>query len=148
MPASMTDIEKVSYIEIDSFDDRVIPLQPCYLGDSNWEAWVSTEKGLLPMKIVDVDDACYFAKEPASSTDIKIGFISLIMKRAYFEELLHFEDGILEDINNLSASVAKIDLFHEIWRSDNKKIARRFITTEMEYVLKSVGVYLIFFKKL
>lgn len=133
---SMTDIEKVSYIKVDSFDDRVIPMQPCYLGESNWEAWISTEKGLLPMKVVDVADACYFSKEPANSKDVHIGFISLIMKRAYFKDLVHFENGILEDINNLSASVAKINLFHEIWRGDNKKITRRFVTTEMEYIFK------------
>ncbi|PWQ97460.1 hypothetical protein [Leucothrix arctica] len=136
MQASMTDIEKVSYLKVDSFDDRVIPMQPCYLGESNWEAWISTEKGLLPMKVVDVADACYFSKEPASSTDIHIGFISLIIKRAYYKDLVHFENGILEDINNLSASVTKINLFHEIWRSDNKKVARRFVTTEMEYIFK------------
>lgn len=136
MQASIADIRKVSYIKVDSFDDRVIPMQPCYLGESKWEAWISTEKGLLPMKVVDVADACYFSKEPARATDVHIGFISLIIKRAYFKDLVHFENGILEDINNLSASVTKINLFHEIWRSDNKKVARRFVTTEMEYIFK------------
>jgi hypothetical protein len=134
--ASIADIEKVSYLKVDSFDGRVVPMQPCYLGESNWEAWISTEKGLIPMKVVDVADACYFSKEPASATDVHIGFISLIIKRAYFKDLVHFENGILEDINNLSASVTKINLFHEIWRSDNKKITRRFVTTEMEYIFK------------
>ncbi|WP_024592261.1 MULTISPECIES: hypothetical protein [unclassified Pseudoalteromonas] len=136
MKVSAADMEKVSYIKVESFDDRVIPMQPCYLGESNWEAWILTEKGLLPMKMIDVADACYFSKEPAKATDIHIGFISLIMKRAYFKDLVHFENGIQEDINNLSASVTKINLFHEIWRSDNKKITRRFVTTEMEYIFK------------
>jgi len=134
--ASIADMEKVSYIKVVSFDDRVIPMQPCYLGESNWEAWISTDKGLLPMKVNDVADACYFSKEPACTTDVHIGFISLIMKRAYFKDLVHFENGILEDINNLSASITKINLFHEIWRSDNKKVSRRFVTTEMEYIFK------------
>lgn len=136
MSISITDIEKVSYIKLDSFDGRVIPMQPCYLGESNWEAWVSTEVGLLPMKIVDVADACYFSKEPARTTDINLSFISLIMKRAYYKDLVHFENGILEDINNLSASVSKINFFHDIWRIDNEKISRRFVTTEMEYIFK------------
>ncbi|MCF6255928.1 MAG: hypothetical protein L3J98_14015 [Gammaproteobacteria bacterium] len=136
MQASKADIEKVSYIKIDAFDDRVIPLQSCYLGNSEWESWVPTKNGLLPMKIGDVVDACYFSKEPAAKTDVYIGFISLVMKRAYFKDLVHFENGILEDINNLTASIAKLDLFHEIWRSDSKKITRRFITTELEYIFK------------
>ncbi|MDN5506499.1 MAG: hypothetical protein L0H10_22155 [Comamonas sp.] len=136
MGVSREEIAKVSYIKIDCVDDRVIPLQPCYLGDSKWESWISTEKGLLPFKLVDVAEACYFSKEPAKSTDVHVGFIDLIMKRAYFKELVHFENGILEDINNLSASVAKINIFHEIWRQDKDKISRRFVTTELEYIFK------------
>lgn len=136
MGVSKEEIAKVSYIEVDSFDERVIPLQPCYLGESTWESWISTENGLLPFKVVDVIDACYFSKEPARNTDIYIGFINLIMKRAYFKELVHFENGILEDINNLSASVAKINTFHDMWRKDKDIISRRFITTELEYIFK------------
>lgn len=136
MGVSKDDIAKVSYIEVDSFDERVIPLQPCYLGESNWESWFSTEIGLLPCKIVDVIDACYFSEEKARDTDIYIGFIDLIMKRAYFKELVHFENGILEDINNLSASVVKINTFHDMWRKDKNIISRRFITTELEYIFK------------
>lgn len=133
---SITDIQKVSYINIDKLDDRAIPLQSCYLGNSEWESWIPTEKGLLQMKIVDVTDACYFAKSPAKKTDVYIGFINLIMKKVYFKELVHFERGILEDINNLSASASKINLFHQMWREDKELVKRRFITIELEYIFK------------
>ncbi|NMY39841.1 hypothetical protein HBN76_00855 [Pseudomonas sp. WS 5013] len=136
MKAPLTEINKVSYIKMESCDERIIPLQPCYLGNSEWESWVSTEQGLLPLKIVDVVDACYFSKQPAREGDVYIDFINLIMKRAYFKDLAHFEHGIIEDINNLSASITKINLFHEAWRAGNKKVTRRFVTTEIEYILK------------
>lgn len=136
MQASVTELYKVSYIKMEHIDERIAPLQPCYLGNSEWESWFSTEQGLLPMKIVDIVDACYFSKEPARDGDIYLNFINLIMKRAYFKDLAHFEQGIIEDINNLSASITKIDLFHEAWRAGNKKITRRFVTTEIEYILK------------
>lgn len=136
MQISNDDIKKVSYIKIDVFDDRIIPLQPCYLGQSNWETWFPSDKGLLSLKVIDVAEACYFSKEPAKDTDIYIGFINLIMKKAYFKNLVHFEKGILEDIRNLSASIEKINLFHQVWRNDNTKISRRFVTTEMEYIFK------------
>ena len=54
MQLTIKDIEKVSYIKFTKFDGRVIPLQPCYLGKSNWESWIQTEKGILPFKMVDV----------------------------------------------------------------------------------------------
>lgn len=133
---SITDIQKVSYFKLNELDDRAIPLQSCYLGNSEWESWIPTEKGLLQLKVVNVVDACYYSKFPAKKTDVYIGFISLIMKRAYFKELVHFERGILEDINNLSVSVSKINLFHQIWREDKELVTRRFITTELEYIFK------------
>ena len=136
MEASISDIQKVSYFKLDELDDRVIPLQSCYLGNSEWESWITTEKGLLPFKMVDVVDACYYAKSPAKETDIYISFVSLILKRAYFKELVHFVQGILEDINNLSASVSKINLFHQIWRENKELVTRRFVTTELEYIFK------------
>ncbi|MBN4082037.1 hypothetical protein JYT10_00855, partial [Beggiatoa alba] len=111
-------------------------LQPCYIDDSKWESWLPTDTGLIPLKMVDVAESCYFSKQPAKDTDIYIGFISLIMKRAYYKDLVHFENGILEDINNLATSMAKINLFHEVWRCDKDKVARRFVTTEIEYIFK------------
>jgi hypothetical protein len=130
--ASITDIQKVSYFKLDRLDDRAIALQSCYLGNSEWESWIPTDKGLLPLKMVDIVDACYYSKSPAKETDVYISFISLIMKRAYFKELVHFEQGILEDINNLSASVSKINLFHQTWRENKELVTRRFVTTELE----------------
>lgn len=133
---SIADIQKVSYFKLDELNDRVIPLQPCYLGDSKWESWIQTEKGLLPRKLIDVVDACYYSKSPAKKTDVYISFISVIMKRAHFKELVHFEQGILEDINNLSVSMSKINLFHQIWRENKELVTRRFVTTELEYIFK------------
>lgn len=128
--------KKVSYIKIDNLGDRYVPLYPLYLGNSNWEFWIPTENGLRSLKTVGVSEGCYFSQERAQSTDVYIGFINFIMKRAYFKDLAHFGNGILEDINNLSASVVKINLFHEIWQKDKSKISRRFVTTEMEYIFK------------
>jgi len=134
--ASRADIDKVTYISSDALDDRVIPLQPCYLGDSKWETWAPTVNGLFQVRVLDVVDSCYFSKEPAADTDINMAFVGLIMKRAYFKDLVHFEKAIVEDVNNLTASISKINLFHEIWREDKNKISKRFITTELEYIFK------------
>ena len=136
MQTTRIDLEKVSYLKTDDLGDRVIPLQPCYLGNSKWESWIPTDKGIVHMKMIDVADASYFSKNPAKNSDIYIGFISLILKRAYYKDLVHFENGILEDINNLATSIVKINMFHEIWLKDKKRISSRFVTTEIEYIFK------------
>jgi len=136
MQISKSDIEKVTYINIDTLDDRMIPLQPCYLGNSKWEMWLPTVKGLVSAKIYGMADGCYYSKKPANDSDVYIEFINLVMKRAYYNDLVHFESGILEDINNLATSATKVNLFHELWRKDNKLISHRFVTTELEYIFK------------
>ena len=74
-------LSMINKSEIDTFDDRVIPLQSCYLGNSEWESWIPTANGLAPMKMVDVVDACYFSKKPAIKSDVYIGFISHTNKK-------------------------------------------------------------------
>ena len=136
MRISKEDTEKISYINITVFDDRVLPLQPCHLSGSHWEFWTPTEKGLFPLRVMGMIDGCYFAKQAKDKNDIHIELIDLIMKRAYYKNLVHFEKGIVEDINNLSASAEKINLFHDLWKKDNNLISYRFVTTELEYIFK------------
>jgi len=130
------DIEKVAYINANAIDDRMIPLQPCYHGGSKWEMWLSINNRLVSAKVHGMADGCYYSKEPANKSDVYIEFINLIMKRAYFKDIVHFESGILEDINNLSTSVTKINLFHDLWRENKNSINHRFVTTEIEYIIK------------
>lgn len=136
MPIAKKDLKKVSYLKFEAIDERSIPLQPCYMGNSKWEAWVEAEDNLLPFAVVGMSDGCYFSKSPESKSDIRVNFIELIMKRAYYKDLVHFEKGIIEDINNLSASVEKINLFHTLWLKDKNLISHRFVTTELEYIFK------------
>ena len=134
MGVSFEDLREVWYLKIDELDDRTVPLQPCYLGNSNWEDWFPTESGLIRLPIVDVEDGCYFSSQPASEQDIHFRFISEVIKKAYWPDLVHFERGILEDIHNLASSVSKINLFHKLWLTDKTKITSRYVTTELEYI--------------
>lgn len=133
---SIKDIEKVAYINVNAVDERMIPLQPCYHGDSKWEMWLSGNDGLVSAKVHGMSDGCYYSKMPANKSDVYIEFINLVMKRAYYKDIVHFESGILEDINNLSTSVTKINLFHDLWREDSNSISHRYVTTELEYIFK------------
>lgn len=135
MGISLEELKKVSYLKIDKHDGRVIPLQPCFLGGINWESWLPLgNKGIFPFKMADVADSKYFSKNPAKETDVYIDFINLLIKRAYFKDLVHFEGSILEDLNNLATSATKINLFHKVWLKDENQISSRFVKTELEYI--------------
>ncbi|MGI9840700.1 hypothetical protein [Vibrio parahaemolyticus] len=136
MAISLEELKKVSYLKIDRVDDRIIPMQSCYHANGEWESWIDANGSLMKIQLVDVVDACYFAKSPAKSTDVHLKFISFLLKKAYFKELVHFERGLSEDINNLCTSIEKIELFHEVWLREPDRINWRFVTTEIEYVFK------------
>ncbi|EGR1584648.1 hypothetical protein LNR29_004640 [Vibrio parahaemolyticus] len=136
MSISLEELKKVSYLKIDMVDDRAIPMQFCHHPNGEWESWIDASGTLIKMQMVDVMDGCYFAKSPAKSTDVHLKFISLLLKKAYFKDLVHFERGIAEDINNLCTSIEKIELFHEVWLSNPERINWRFVTTEIEYIFK------------
>lgn len=131
---TLEDLHKVSYLKLNLLGERIVPLQPCFHPETGWESWIPTKQGLIPIEIVDVANACYFAQHPVKEDDICIDFINLIVKRAYFNDLVHFERGIFEDINNLSTSVVKINLFHQLWKKDKNLITERFIKIELEYI--------------
>ncbi|ENM5919868.1 hypothetical protein CW613_004047 [Vibrio mimicus] len=136
MSVSLEELKKVSYLQVDRADDRIIPMQSCYHSNGEWESWLDADGKLIKIQLVDVVDACYFAKSPAKPTDIHLKFVSFLLKKAYFKELVHFERGISEDINNLCTSIDKIELFHEVWSKDPERINWRFVTTEIEYIFK------------
>lgn len=78
----------------------------------------------------------YFAKDPVKEGDGYLEFTNWLMKRAYFREIVHYQNGILEDIQNLSSSIDKINFFHRCWLNDKKVISRRYVSTELEYIFK------------
>ena len=60
-------------------------------------------------------------------------FSDFMCKRAYWNELVPFIDGIYDDLQNIGATIAKLDLFYIEW-GRNRFDANRFIITELEYL--------------
>jgi len=78
---TLKDLEQLSHLKIDSLDllDRVIPLFASYK-DDKWEQFVSTEKGLIKISIVDIGDGFYFSKEAVE----KFEYIDKSQTKKYF----------------------------------------------------------------
>jgi hypothetical protein len=129
------EFEKVSYLEVPPGDTRTVPLDSCYLGGDEWESWIPDGNGaLIPIKIVKPIEGQYFAKEPVEEDDGHLLFLNVIVKHCYYPDVARFTKYLLDDIFNLSASVAKLDLMFEAWRADPNAVDRRFVGTELEYI--------------
>jgi len=124
---------KVTYLKVDDLQGRVIPLFPCYHQDGTWELWLPANDGLQRMRPGKMREGKYFAKAPQSESDVYLAFFDFMCKRAYWEEIVPFIDGIYDDLQNIATSLAKLDLFYREWKKTHF-VAERFVTTELEYL--------------
>jgi len=76
-------------------------------------------------------EAVYFGTEPEEPTDIGTTFLNLLGQRANMTSLRRQYHAVLDDMFNLSASFAKLDLI----RKSSSSGASRMAATEIEYVL-------------
>jgi hypothetical protein len=130
---SSEELKKVTYLQVGDLQGRVVPLFPCYHEDGSWELWVPTNGGLQKMKPSKMAEGKYYAKNPAQAGDVYLAFFDFMCKRAYWERIVPLIEGIYDDLQNLSACLAKVDLFYKEWKQTHFD-AGRFIITELEYL--------------
>jgi len=127
------ELKKVTYLQVGELRGRAVPLFACYLDDGTWELWLPTNGGLQRMKTTGMAEGKYFAKNPAHQGDVYLEFFDFMCKRAYYEPIVPFIQGIYDDLQNLSACLAKLDFFYKEWKETHFD-ARRFVITELEYL--------------
>ena len=128
---NLEELKKVSYLDCSRLEGRLVPLQPCLNDDGEWELWLPGPNGLVNTRAVPVESD-YFARAPEKETDVYFDFINVMTKHAYWPDLAFFIDGIRNDIHNLGACLAKVDLFFELSKEGNP--VSRFVATETEYI--------------
>lgn len=136
MQVKLDDLAKTSFLKCTQIDERTIPLQSCFNDDGEWEMWFPSSSGLVRVQGDGPVEGPYFAKKAVKNGDGFLEFINWILKRAYFNEIVGLENSILEDIQNLGASIDKIDFFHRCWLKDKSQIESRYVATEIEYIFK------------
>jgi hypothetical protein len=131
MTTERTELNKLTYIDMKAIDDRVIPLLPFLNDQGHWELWVRGPNGLIDIHGVPVLSD-YVSRHREQETDVYFEFINVMTKHTYWKEIVYFVDGIRHDFHNLGASLAKIDLFFELYKE--KRTVSLFVATETEYI--------------
>jgi hypothetical protein len=127
-------LSKIEYLQLGNLHGRSVPLFPYCHEDGTWELWLpDANDEMQKMKVTDMAEGKYFAKRQRRQSDIYSSFIDFMCKRAYWPDVAPFVEGIYDDLQNLSASLAKLDLFYLEWKRTNFD-ARRFVITELEYL--------------
>lgn len=87
MATTFEDLVKIGLFNIkkEDFENRFIPLFPIFR--ENWEMYIDTEKGLLPLKIVDSVDGFYISKNYVKTDDLYLLFLMLCLNEIILKQI-------------------------------------------------------------
>jgi len=101
--------------------------------DDRWQLWFISDGRIFPMQIVDLSEGAYFGDGAAAPHDLRLQALDLIAQHACFGETAKPFMGIWDDLYNIAASVAKLDLVMA-HQSEVYGQAGRMVVTEVEYL--------------
>lgn len=124
----------IPFVDLANLDGRIM-MSGFFHDGTRWRTWARVATGaLVELKIVELAEGFYFAEKPQSPTDAHFRFMDFIAQHASFPELKFAVAGVMDDISNLSASLAKLQLLHTSRDSVGSGITR-MVATEVEYIL-------------
>jgi len=102
--------------------------------DKDWRMWVETqEKGFVEIHGWPAE-ASYFARTPEKPTDFTTRFLNFMAHNANFIEVMKLFSAIQDDIFNLSAALAKLEIVFQS-KDFEQTGGNRMASTEIEYIL-------------
>jgi hypothetical protein len=130
------ELKKVSYLDLKDFGNGLVaPLFPCYK-NGEWEMWLYGGDQLVNVKIIQPTEGLYFAKERQNELDGYMPFFDWFYKCVNYNDMNSFIQSIYEDVQNLAASIEKLDfMFLNMPKENLHTHLRRFAVTELEYIV-------------
>lgn len=101
--------------------------------EGRWQTWFISDGRLLPIQIVDLAEGVYFGDAAASQHDLSLNALNLIAQHVCNSDTEKPFRGIWDDLYNIAASIAKIDVV-TTHRADIGHQAARMVVTEVEYL--------------
>lgn len=119
----------------EDFRDRFVPLFVIY--DDEWKMYANTEKGLIPLKVVDIADGFYISQKPVKQADLKLEFFNIMLRKNNFKENWEPIEHIYDDMYNLSASIEKINFFSELYGQKDHFRLCKYASVELEAIFQN-----------
>lgn len=124
-------LAEVPYISHVPRDGRVLLLQPWFdSATGTWHMYVEATPGdYIRLQVVGFSAGLYYASAPASSDDLDIPLANLVAQHLSFRPVGYALYCLVDDLNMLSASLKKIDIFGQ----EDIETASFLIESELEY---------------
>ena len=101
--------------------------------DGNWQTWFPNAGRIYPIKVIDLCEGVYFGNAAAAPHDLHLNALNLIAQKAFISGTERPFFGIWDDLYNIAASVAKLDLVMT-HHSEFRDQLGRMVVTEVEYL--------------
>lgn len=128
---SLTEFEKIPFLDLIAFDGRIFT-SLTFHHDEKWRMWLNVGSSLMEVQGFP-SEASYFSEQPESPADLYLHFIDFIAQHASFPEVIKPLNGLKDDIYNLCAVMAKLDYLKR-GGADVGHGINRMVVTEIEYL--------------
>lgn len=126
----VSQLSSIPYLDAANLQGRFLSTLCFY--DKEWRMWLVTGGKLIETKGWPAE-SFYFAYTPESPNDIHFRFLNFVAQRACIKEVGKAFLGVQDDVFNLAAALAKIDLLHDA-RDKIGHGVDRMVATEIEYI--------------
>lgn len=126
-------LEAIPFVSLKKINGRFL-ISTLFYDQKAWRMWLPAGDKLLEVKVAGPAEMFYFGSEPASKNDTEFDFLSFIAQRASFPPVKKAVAGLMDDIFNITASIATIKHLHAT-RSALGEGVSRMAVTEVEYLI-------------
>lgn len=130
---SIDEINAIQHVDSNAVLRGQIICTTTFRTDGQWQLWGINGGHIFPMQMVDLSEGVYFGDSAAAPHDLSLRALNLIAQHACNAETVTPFTGIWDDLYNISASLAKLDLVMA-HQSEVGGEARRMVVTEVEYL--------------
>lgn len=107
MPKEPTySLKDIPFIALQNLHGRFL-ISTLFYDQKAWRMWLPTGGKLLEVQVAGPAEMFYFGSEPASNNDTEFDFLTFIAQRSSFPQVKKAVAGLMDDIFNLTASIAK-----------------------------------------
>ncbi|MGY2909218.1 MIT C-terminal domain-containing protein [Bradyrhizobium sp. URHC0002] len=130
---SIVPLSEIPYLTKADLSGRFLASTLFYDG-SDWQMWLQTEQADRFVKVhAWPAESFYFSAKPENENDLCSEFLNFLAQSANALSVMRRFSAIGDDIFNLSASLAKLPIFHS--SATASQGSSRLAATEVEYIL-------------
>lgn len=127
----LSELDKIPHVDTRRLHGRSLPTLGFHTPENGWELWLYLDGQLRRMRPIP-GEADFFAAAPTDASDLCLYFLNVLGKRTLWPDLIPKLRGLRDDLHNIGAALATIDLLVHLHRTGEAVNAGRQARTQLE----------------